>query len=172
MANQYGEESGKVSREEFLRALEEASAMHAEMGDDARLNDSDEGPELSEAERLAALADIPSMRVDGKPKGSEKTRPLTTKQMAFARGLIEGKTQAQAYKDAYPDAQGSHQSIKTSAWKLARDPRIQTLVNEGWDETVEAMAEDQAAVKRYVLSSCCIIVRLPNKRAPNSKHLR
>ena len=71
--------------------------------------------------------------------------------MAFAKGLIEGKTQAQAYKDAYPDAQGSHQSMKTSAWKLSRDPRIQAIVTEGWDETVEALSEDQAAVKRYVL---------------------
>ena len=136
--------TGRVSREELLEALEAV-----ELDDDQ--DDQDQTPEPSEAERLAALADIPKIRVDGKPRGTERVRPLTAKQMAFAKGLIEGKTQAQAYKDAYPDAQGSHQSMKTSAWKLSRDPRIQAIVTEGWDETVEALSEDQAAVKRYVL---------------------
>lgn len=148
MASQNGEKAGRVSREELLAALD---GIELDGEGDGCLNDRDEGPELSEAEQLAALADIPKMRVDGKPKGSERQRPLTAKQMAFAKGLIEGKTQAQAYKDAYPEANGSPSSIKTSAWKLSRDPRIQALVTEGWDETVEALAEDQAAVKRYVL---------------------
>ena len=151
MANQYGNKVGRVSQEELLAALEGIELDDAGDAGDGCLNDSDAGPELSEAERLAHAADVPSMRVDGRPKGSERTRPLTPKQQAFARGLIEGKTQAQAYRDAYPEAQGSPSSIKTSAWKLSRDPRIQALVTEGWDETVEALAEDQAAVKRYVL---------------------
>ena len=148
MANQYGDKVGRVSREELLQALD---AVDLGEDEDGRLNDSDEGRALSEAEQLAALADVPKMRVDGRPKGSERQRQLTPKQMAFAKGLIEGKTQVQAYKDAYPEANGSHQSMKTSAWKLSKDPRIQAMVNEGWDETVEALAEDQAAVKRYVL---------------------
>ena len=144
MTHEHDIKVGRVSREELLQALDAI-----DLDDDQ--DEQDQGPEPSEAERLAALADVPSMRVDGRPRGSERQRPLTAKQMAFAKGLIEGKTQAQAYRDAYPDAQGSQQSIKTSAWKLSRDPRIQALVNDGWDETVEALAEDQAAVKRYVL---------------------
>ena len=144
MTHEHDIKVGRVSREELLQALDAI-----DLDDDQ--DDQDQTPEPSEAERLAALADIPKIRIDGKPRGTERVRPLTAKQMAFAKGLIEGKTQAQAYKDAYPDAQGSHQSMKTSAWKLSRDPRIQAIVTEGWDETVEALSEDQAAVKRYVL---------------------
>lgn len=135
---------GKTSRDELLAALEA-------IPDDACLNSDDEGPELSEAEQLAHAAEPPMMRVDGRPKGSEKQKPLTPKQLAFAKGLIEGKTQEQAYRDAYPDAQAKTTVIKSNAWKLSQDPRIKSMVEESWGETVEAMTDDALAVRRYVI---------------------
>ena len=136
--------TGRVSREELLEALEAV-----ELDDDQ--DDQDQTPEPSEAERLAALADIPKIRIDGRPKGSERTKPLTHKQLAFAKGLIEGKTQEQAYRDAYPDAQAKATVIKSNAWKLSQDIRIKTMVEESWGETVEAMTDDALAVRRYVI---------------------
>ena len=85
--------------------------------------------------------------------GTPKQRPLTSSQMEFAKGLIEGKTQYQAYKDAYPSANGTERTIKASAWKLAQDQRIQKMLQEHWGETVEAMTDDAVAVKRYVIKS-------------------
>jgi predicted transcriptional regulator len=76
---------------------------------------------------------------------------MTTSQIAFGQGLIQGKTYRQAYKDAYPNAQGSDSSITTSAYKLSRDPRIMAMVQDALDETVEHLAEDVAGTKRYVL---------------------
>jgi hypothetical protein len=114
----------------------------------------EEHAELSEAERLAAHASPPPMRVDGKPKGADnytKPRPLTAPQMEFAKGMIQGKTMRQAYRDAYPNAKGSDQVITSSAYRLSRDPRIQSTLQEAWGETVEVLAEDTAATKRYVL---------------------
>jgi len=135
---------GKMSKDDYLAALE--------ADDQEGVDDDDAAPvEPSEAERLAAHAEPPRMRVDGKPVGTERQRPLTPKQYHFARGLIEGKTQEQAYRDAYPDAQAKPQVIKSNAWRLSQDSRIQSMLQEHWGETVEALAEDTAATKRFVL---------------------
>ena len=144
----------KISKQEYLAALEAAN-VDDEVVLDADQDDEDQGlGELSEAERLAAHADAPTVRVDGRPVGSprgERARPLTTSQIAFTQGIIQGKTYRQAYRDAYPNAQGSDSSITTSAYKLSRDPRVQALVQDALDETVEHLAEDVAGTKRYVL---------------------
>lgn len=144
----------KISKQEYLAALEAAN-VDDELVLDADQDDQDQGlGEMSEAERLAAHAESPTIRVDGRPVGSprgERARPLTTSQIAFAQGIIQGKTYRQAYKDAYPNAQGSDSSITTSAYKLSRDPRVQALVQDALDETVEHLAEDVAGTKRYVL---------------------
>lgn len=136
--------NGRVTKEELLAKL-------MAMDDESCLNSNEESPEQSEAERLAHAAEPPHMRVDGRPKGSERLKPLTAKQHAFAKGLIEGKTQEQAYRDAYPDAQAKASVIKSNAWKLSQDIRIKTMVEESWGETVEAMTDDALAVRRYVI---------------------
>jgi hypothetical protein len=144
----------KISKQEYLAALEAAN-VDDEVVLDADQDDQDQGlGEMSEAERLALHADAPTVRVDGRPVGSprgERARPLTTSQIAFTQGIIQGKTYRQAYRDAYPNAQGSDSSITTSAYKLSRDPRVQALVQDALDETVEHLAEDVAGTKRYVL---------------------
>ena len=58
------QDQAKTTRDEYLKALEEANQDYQD--------DKDEGEGFgSEAERLAALADTPKIRVDGKPMGSE-----------------------------------------------------------------------------------------------------
>ena len=145
----------KISKQEYLAALEAAN-VDDEIVLDADQDDQDQGlGEMSEAERLALHAEGPTVRAtDGRPYSSprgERQRPLTTSQIAFTQGIIQGKTYRQAYKDAYPNAQGSDSSITTSAYKLSRDPRVQALVQDALDETVEHLAEDVAGTKRYVL---------------------
>ena len=140
----------KMSKEEYLQALEDAG-----QDDDVDQIDNNEGlGEISEAERLAAHADAPLLRADGKPHSTEtytRARPLSVSQALFAEGLIQGKTYKQSYKDAYPNAQGTDASITTSAYRLSRDPRIASMVNDALEETAEHLAEDRAATQRYVL---------------------
>lgn len=140
----------KISKEEYLRALEIAN-----QDDDIDQIDNDESDgELSEAERLAAHADAPVLRADGKPVGSpigERPKPMTAAMTLFAQGLIQGKTYRQAYRDAYPSQTGSDSTITTSAYKLSRDPRVQALIADALEETAEHLAEDMAGTKRYVM---------------------
>ena len=146
--------AGRASKEELLQALEDAHLQEPE--------DEDEGQEISEAERLASRAEPPVIRVDGKPRGTEdykKIQPLTASQMEFTKGCIAGKTMRQAYRDAYPNAKGSDQVITSSAYRLSRDPRIQKAMQDAWGETIEVLAEDTAATKRYVMKELLALTK-------------
>ena len=137
---------GRASKDELMAALEAVDMEGVEGWEDEA--------ELSEAERLAAHASPPPMRADGRPKGVDaytRPKPLTAPQMEFTKGMIIGKTMRQAYRDAYPNAKGNDQVITSSAYRLSRDPRIQSTLQEAWGETVEVLAEDVSATKRYVL---------------------
>ena len=141
-----GKPAHRASKEDYMRALEEAM--------DAYGFDENEGPgEVSEAERLAAHAEPPAMRVDGMPKGSEgkRPKPLTASQQRFTQELIRGKTMVEAYREAYPNATSADKVIKSAAYKLSKDDRIQKALQEAWGETVEALVDDAIATKRYVL---------------------
>ena len=145
---------GRASKDELLAALE-AAHLNEEEGED-------EGPVLSEAERLAAHAEPPQMRVDGRPKGTEeykRVQPLTPSQMEFTKGMIAGKTMRQAYRDAYPNAKGSDQVITSAAYRLSRDKRIQDALQEAWGETIEVLSEDTASTKRYVLKELLALTK-------------
>ena len=137
---------GRTSQEELLRRLEAVSL-------DDGLNRHDDGPALSEAERMARDAVPPKRRVDGELQGTPRQRPMTSAMMEFAKGLIEGKTQLESYQRAYPNAKANDRTIKTAAWKLAQDIRIQRMLQEHWGQTVEALTDDAVAVKRYVIKS-------------------
>lgn len=141
----------KISSEEYLASLEDEGQDE----DDGAIVYTDEGPGFeSEAERMAAAAEEPHKRADGNVVGTtewKRQRPLTTSQLAFARGLIEGKSMRQAYRDAYPNSGAADVTVSAAAGKLAKDPRIAKLVRDAWEETQEALADDVAASRRYVM---------------------
>jgi hypothetical protein len=137
---------GRLSKDELLRRLDEVML-------DGDGKDNDPEPGLSEAERLVRDAVPPKRRVDGELQGTPRTKPMTSSMMEFAKGLIEGKTQLEAYQNAYPNAKANDRTIKTAAWKLAQDIRIQRMLQEHWGQTVEALTDDAVAVKRYVIKS-------------------
>ena len=138
--------NGRASKDDLLRRLEEVML-------DGDGNQNDQAPGLSEAERLARDAAPPKRRVDGEMVGTPRAKPMTSSMMEFAKGLIEGKTQLEAYQNAYPNGKATDRTLKTAAWKLAQDPRIQKMLQEHWGQTVEALTDDAVAVKRYVIKS-------------------
>ena len=146
-----GDAMQKMSSEEYLASLED-EGLEDDGGEPVY---TDEGPEeLSEAERMAESAEGPRQRADGNVVGTtewKRQRPLTTSQLAFARGLIEGKSMRQAYRDAYPNSGAADVTVSAAAGKLAKDPRIGKLVRDAWEETQEALADDVAASRRYVM---------------------
>ena len=64
---------------------------------------------------------------------------ITEKQEVFIRGLLEGKTQAAAYRDAYDAGGMSDESVYKEASKLARRTEIRKRL-----ETLRLELEDAA----------------------------
>jgi hypothetical protein len=139
----------KIDSGEYLKALQDA--MAGGQFDGLGEEDSEQG----EAQRLARVAESPKRRKDGEVRGGgiQRQRPLTASQHEFAQGVIRGKSLRQAYREAFRNSTGSDQAISANANKLMRDERIQRMLNDAWGETVEALSEDVAASKRYVLKS-------------------
>lgn len=152
---------GKLTGPDYQAMLDQAGdEAEQEVSDrilqdliDQRLNALGAGPQdVGEAEAAAAAAQAPRMRVDGQPVGSEapRGRPLTPAMIRFAQGVIEGKSRRQAYRDAYPNAKGADATISACAHRLSKDLRIKAMIQTGWEETAEELADDRAAQIRYV----------------------
>lgn len=147
----------RMSSDDYQRMLDQAgdeAEAEVEQAEEQALLDERLnllGPEVGEAGQAAALADAPRVRADGNVVGIDTpSRPLTPQQVAFAQGVIEGKSRRQAYRDAYPNAKGADATISACAHRLSKDPRIARMIAAGWEETTEALAEDVAAQRRYV----------------------
>ena len=134
---------GKATSIEYLNALEDAAQQEAEAEVDQWLD--------TDAEVLAAAAQGPAKRKDGQVITSTRQRQLTPKQMAFVRAKISGMSNADAYREAYPDDHSSSRVISANAYKLTRHVVISQMLEDAWGETAEALTEDLAATKRYVL---------------------
>lgn len=157
----------KITSEEYLQALDDDGQdedVYTQAGPD------EQGAELSEAERMAASAEPPKRKLQ-EIHQYRPQRPLTTSQEAFARGVIEGKSLRQAYRDAYPQAGANDASISASAARLARDPRIVEMVKSAWAETQEALSEDVAATKRYVMRQLVSLSKEANQEGSRLKAL-
>lgn len=162
---------GKMTSEDYMRALDGAGS-----DDDAdAVVYTQDGPEgLGEAERMAESAEAPKTRADGQVIGTtewKRQRPLTQQQQAFAEGVIQGKSLRQAYRDAYPNAQANDQSISATAARLMKDERISKMVREAWEETQEALADDAAATRRYVMRSLVALSKAANQEGSRLKAL-
>lgn len=157
-----GRTRGRATQRDVLDALAQAEA------DLDRLNETEPGPDLSEAEQAVAASPAPERRGDGELRGMpsyRRLRPLTAKQQDFARRVIEGSSLRQAYRDAY-GSQASDESASVQAYRLGRNPRIRALIDQAWEQTQEALVDDHVAARRYVLRS---LVELSKGTADNTR---
>jgi hypothetical protein len=156
-----GDEMTRVTRDDYEALLSEAGDAAESEADQNLLDETiaqrlaalaDDGQDIGEAEQAAASAEEPRTRSDGQIVGigEGRARPLTQSQIKFAQGVIEGKSRRQAYREAYPNSQAADATISASAARLMKDPRIKRMVEAGWEETQEALADDIQATRRYV----------------------
>ena len=134
---------GKTMSIDYLNDLENAAQQDGEAEADQWAD--------TDAEVLARAADAPAKRKDGMVITAPRQRQLTPKQLAFVRAKISGMSNADAYREAYPDDHSSSRVISANAYKLTRHPVIGQMLEDAWGETAEALTEDLAATKRYVL---------------------
>ena len=142
-------------------------------GDGADESPAGDGEAQGEAERLAHAAEPPRRRKDGEPVGSKNPRakPLTQAQERFCDLVIRGETYRASYRKAFSNTTASDSTVSANANKLMRDERIAKRINDGWNETVEYLAEDVQASKRYVLKGLLALSKNANQEGTKLKAL-
>jgi len=82
------------------------------------------------------------------------TQKLTAKQDKFARLVAEGKTQADAYREAYNASKMKAETIQNSAYKLMQNDEITTRINELKKEFTKKLdIASQITVERMLATS-------------------
>ena len=75
---------------------------------------------------------------------------LGAQQVMFVQGVMKGKTQRQAYREAYPNDRSTDRSIAVTANRLLHSPKIQTFIQGVTDTAEEKILEDKARTRRFV----------------------
>lgn len=108
---------------------------------------------LGRAQLREALQSVP----DSDIYGAKISRELTPKQKRFARGLAEGKTKADAYRDAYR-ADVSQRTLNVQPYLLARDERI-AKEREAIERAMQAAKHrTPAALRELVIQSLVEVI--------------
>jgi hypothetical protein len=157
----------QTKRSQYVEDVEQAGAEW-----DADIQES-EMAGMSEAERMAHVAEKPKLRVDGRPVGSDHRRGkgLTISQHRFVAGVIRGESLRKAYREAFENNTGSDASISASANKLMKDPRVARALEDAWGQTVEHLIEDVVASKRYVLKGLLALSKAGKQEGTQLKAL-
>jgi len=94
--------------------------------------------------------------------GAQVTKQLTHKQREFARGVAQGKTKAQAYRESYDVT--SKYTMASKPYELARDERIQREI-EAYTLAIEAAKHrTPAALRDLVIQSLVSVVIDPDAK--------
>jgi hypothetical protein len=80
-------------------------------------------------------------------------RELTHGMRVFIAAKLEGKTSRASYREAYPNDKSGDATISANAYKLGKHPLVAKALQDAWGQTEEALVEDMAASKRYVIQS-------------------
>ena len=117
-------------------------------------------PESGADEGHLANTDFENPVTDGEaeqmaqaPMAVVRHREMTHGMRAFIAAKLAGSTSRDAYRQAYPNDKGSDATVSANAYKLSKHPLVAKALQDAWGQTEEALVEDMAASKRYVIQS-------------------
>ena len=137
-----------MDRHELIEKLE-SGAIAIDV-DDASTN----AEEKSEAMQMAVAKIREKRTKTGKVYGvktEEKSKRLTPQQHVFVQGILNGKTQIQAYRDAYNVRTENDSTIAVSANRLMKNPKISALLGSFEESLKEKIIEDAIRTRRFVM---------------------
>lgn len=102
---------------------------------------------------------------------TQASKPLTLQQLCFAKSLIRGETQIQAYREAYPADNSNNANQHCSAYRLSRHPQIQALLKETHVAVAETLTDDIQATKRFILRQLFALSKQGNQDSTKIKAL-
>jgi hypothetical protein len=87
------------------------------------------------------------------PVAVVRTRDMTHAMKIFVAAKLRGETSKASYRLAYPNDTSSDSTISSTAYKLTKHPLVAKALADAAGQVDEALVEDMAASKRYVIHS-------------------
>ena len=91
---------------------------------------------------------------------------LSAQQIMFVQGVLKGKTQRHAYREAYPNDRSTDRNVAVTANRLLHSPKIQTFIQGVTDTADEKILEDKAQTRRFVFKELFAM----SKEAKQERH--
>ena len=91
---------------------------------------------------------------------------VSTQQLMFIHGILNGKTQKQAYRHAHLNDRSNDKNICVTANRLLHSPKIQVLIQSINSTATELLADDRKATRRYVFRELFAL----SKQAEQERH--
>jgi hypothetical protein len=115
---------------------------------------------LSKAETLKALDELPDVSI----LGAQAARALTPRQRKFAREVAQGKSKAQAYRNAY-NPTPKPTTLSCEPYRLAADPRVSREI-EALELAERAAAyRTPAKLREFVIQTLLEVALDPETKA-------
>ena len=90
----------------------------------------------------------------------------SAQQLMFIRGVINGKTQKLAYRDAYPADRSTDRNICTTANRLLHSPKIKAFVQGINSTAAELLVDESKATRQFVFRELFAL----SKQAKQERH--
>ena len=90
----------------------------------------------------------------------------SAQQVMFIRGVLNGKTQKQAYRDAYPADRSNDRNICVTANRLLHSPKIEAFVQHINSNVEDLLVEDRRETRRFVFRELFAL----SKQAKQERH--
>ena len=91
---------------------------------------------------------------------------FSAQQILFVQGVLKGKSQRQAYREAYPNDRSTDRNVAVTANRLLHSPKIQTFIQRVTDTADEKILEDKARTSRFVFRELFAL----SKQAKQERH--
>ena len=98
-------------------------------------------------------------------------RDMTHGMRVFIAAKLAGKTSRAAYREAYPNDKGNDNTVSANAYKLSKHPLVAKALADAAGQVDEALVEDMAASKRYVIQSLIALSKTAKQEGSRLKAL-
>ena len=112
------------------------------------------------------MIDVSVLVTESRLTTARQAGALSSQQIIFIQGVLKGKTQRQAYREAYPNDRSTDRNICVTANRLLHSPKIQTFIQGVTDSTEEKILEDKAQTRRFVFRELFAL----SKQAKQERH--
>ena len=112
------------------------------------------------------LIDVSVLVTESRLTAARQAGALSAQQIIFVQGVLKGKTQRHAYREAYPNDRSTDRNVAVTANRLWHSPKIQTFIQGVTDTADEKILEDKARTRRFVFRELFAL----SKQAKQERH--